>query len=107
MILFHTLPTPARRKKRRLREVATVFVGRCPKCRDLPDGEWFEGSEFEHWCGLTIVANLHHDKAGAEHWKFTRAYERPRRVRSAPREGSEAAVGKGKAHNPNPVGGKL
>ncbi len=68
------------------REMATVFIGRCPKCKDFPDGEWFDGSEFEHYCGLTIVAYCYDDKNGAQHWKFTRAFERPRRRREPTKE---------------------
>jgi hypothetical protein len=75
--------------------MATVFVGRCPRCDDHPDGEWSDGSEFEHWCGLTIVAQACYDDNGAVHWRFTKAFtnEPPRRHRrSALWEGTEGPV---------------
>jgi hypothetical protein len=62
-------------------DFVSAVIGKCPvrSCRDIPDGEWFDGSEFEHHCGVELVAVLHHDKDGTGFWKFRRAYERARR----------------------------
>ncbi len=59
-------------------DFARVVIGKCPvrTCRDIPDGEWFDGSEFRHHCGVEIVAELSHDKEGTEFWRFRRAYVR-------------------------------
>lgn len=74
----------------KLREVATVFVGNCPACDDTPDGKWFDGSEFEHYCGYTLVVSLHKTR-DAEHWRFDFAFtdEAARFRRARPGRGGE------------------
>ncbi len=67
-------------------DFVSVVIGRCPvrKCGDIPDGEWFDGSEIDHYCGVTIVAQLSSDKDGTEFWRFSRADARPIRKARKP-----------------------
>lgn len=65
-------------------EFVSVVIGKCPVrfCRDIPDGPWSDGCEFEHHCGVTIVTEKSHDKDGTKFWRFRRADARaPKKAR--------------------------
>lgn len=57
------------------KEMATVFVGRCPACDDFPEGPWTTVGEFACQCGVELYANLADGDDGAEHWSFNKAFE--------------------------------
>jgi hypothetical protein len=58
-----------------------------------------------HWPECRSGTNM--CAAGGKLYDETRATSRAARAISALREAAEGSVGKGKAPNPNPVGGKL
>jgi Zn-finger nucleic acid-binding protein len=57
-----------------------IVIDKCPHCKDVPDGEWFDGSEINHWCGATITAQVSEDKDATRFWKF-RLESRPKTKR--------------------------